>query len=248
MCWSGEASAALATLGLAVTAYSACVKKDSILLWMPLGYFTLMEALQAYTYTVIDKCGLPQNEVATVLGYMHIAFQPFFINMFSLYFIDKRVAKKIAPFVYTACFVAAIIMLLKLYPFSWAVQCDPETRPMCGRMLCSFHGNWHIAWSLPINEMMNRIPSYLIAGFIIPALYGSWRFTLWHLISGPVFARLTTDNLNEWPAVWCLLSIDLLLAVSNTRLRNYMHQKSWPLWNWIRNSGRRKTVVIKPDA
>ena len=236
MCWSGEASTAIAVFGVGVTAYSALVKKDSKMLWLPLGYFTLMEALQAYTYSVIDNCGAPANQVATLLGYLHITFQPFFIAMVSLYFIDKRVARKIAPFAYGICFAAAIVMLIKLYPFAWAPMCDPETRPMCRTSICSFHGNWHIAWGLPINELLREVPSYAIAGFIVPALYGSWRFTLWHLIAGPLFAWATTDNIHEWPAIWCLFSLELLLLVSSSRLRNYMFVRRWPGWNWIKKT------------
>jgi len=234
MCWSGEASAAVATFGIAVTLYSACVKKDSKLIWLPLGYFTLMELLQAFTYLSIDNCAAPSNQVSTVLGYLHITFQPFFINMISLYFIDKRVARKIAPFAYGACFIAAIIMLIKLYPFSWAPMCDPATRPMCATELCSFHGNWHIAWGLPINELLYFIPSYAIVGFIMPALYGSWRFTLWHFLAGPLLAWMTTDNIHEWPAIWCLFSLELLLIVTSTRFRSWMFVRRWPCWDWIK--------------
>jgi hypothetical protein len=51
---------------------------------MALGYFSSMEVLQAFTYSVIDQCALPSNQIATLLGYLHIAFQPFFINMLSM--------------------------------------------------------------------------------------------------------------------------------------------------------------------
>jgi hypothetical protein len=230
MCWSGPASAALATLGLASTAYAA-YKKDSIMLWGCLGYFTLMEALQAFTYSVIDDCGNPANQVATLLGYLHITFQPFFINSVSLYFINQRVARKVAPFAYGICFLSAIMMLIKMYPFfPWAEQCIPGVRPMCGKIICSFHGNWHIAWSLPVNDIGDHFSWYLLAGFILPFCYGSWRFTLYHLFTGPILARLTTSNLNEWPAVWCLFSIDLLLVITNTRVRNLMYVRRWWFW------------------
>ena len=45
MCWSGEASATLATIGLTSTAYVAW-KGEKKALWIPLGYFSLMELLQ----------------------------------------------------------------------------------------------------------------------------------------------------------------------------------------------------------
>lgn len=231
MCWSGEASAAITALGIATTAL-AIHRKQPPAIWLSLAYFTLMEALQAYTYSVIDDCSNPSNQVATLLGYLHITFQPFFINAVSLYFIDQRVAKRVALPAYTVCFAASIMMLVKLYPFPWAPLCE-ASRPMCGQLLCAIHGNWHIAWSLPINTVGEYIPSYLIAGFLVPLLYGSWRWTLLHLLVGPLFARLTTSNMNEWPAVWCLLSLELLILTFNTRMRDMLHVKRWPAWKWL---------------
>ncbi len=240
MCWSGEASAALASVGFISTGF-AIHKKESNMLWLPLLYFSLMEALQAFTYSVIDQCELPSNQVATLLGYLHICFQPFFVNMVSLYFIPKRLARKIAPFAYSVCFASAIMMLIKLYPFEWGIRCIPGIRPMCGEKICAFHGSWHIAWSLPIRDIYDRFSWYFLAAFLMPCLYGSWRFTIFHLLSGPVLARLTTSDLNEWPAVWCLLSIDVLLIITNTRIRNYMYVRYWPVWGKY-NAGKPKAA------
>jgi len=229
MCWSGEASTAITVFGVGATLY-LIRKKESPMLWVPIFYFTLMEALQAYTYSVIDECALPENQMATLLGYLHITFQPFFVNAFSLYFIPKHIAKQVAPWAYGVCFLAAILMLLKLYPFAWSPLCEIGVRPMCGAALCSYQGNWHIAWKVPINTFADYIPAYLIAAFIVPVLYGSWRFTLFHLITGPILARLTTDNMDEWPAIWCLFSIDLLLIATTSRLRRRLEVKRWWLW------------------
>jgi hypothetical protein len=225
MCWSGEASAALAAAGIAGATYAA-YKKQPAALWVCLLYFSLMEMLQAFTYSVIDQCSNPSNQIATLLGYLHITFQPFFINAVSLHFIDKRLARKVEPLAYTICFAAAIMMLIKLYPFDWAGHCSPG-RPMCGAFICSIHGNWHIAWSLPINNYGHNFSWYLLAGVITPLLYGSWRFTLYHMLAGPILARITTSNMNEWPAVWCLLSIGLLLVVVETPVRKILYVRSW---------------------
>ncbi len=129
MCWSGEASTVLATIGLATTAYAAH-KKEPAALWICLGYFSLMEALQAYTYMVIDSCGNPNNQLATLLGYLHIAFQPFFINAISMYFIPQNAARKIAPYAYAICFASTILMLIHLYPLPALGQCEIG-RPLC---------------------------------------------------------------------------------------------------------------------
>lgn len=49
MCWSGEASATLATIGFASTAYVTYKGEDKAV-WLPLAYFSAMELLQAFTY------------------------------------------------------------------------------------------------------------------------------------------------------------------------------------------------------
>lgn len=242
MCWSGEASLALAAAGFAGTAYAA-YKKEPPVLWMTLGYFTLMELLQAYTYTVINDCGSPGNQIATLLGYLHIAFQPFFINAISMYFIPTAVRKRIEIPVYTLCFVSAIVMIIQVYPFDWAGMCHTD-RLLCGASLCSVDGNWHIAWDVPANAlgnvfqrmdlplqgMQSGYPTYIFVGLLLPLLYGSWRMTLYHYIMGPFLASMTTDNINEWPAVWCLLSIGFLLIVVKTPVRKILFVERFFLW------------------
>ncbi len=238
MCWSGEASALLAAVGFSTTACAA-VRKEPAALWAPLGYFSVMEALQAYTYVVINDCGSPANQIATLLGYLHIVFQPFFGNALFLYFIPREIRERIHIPVYGLCFLSAIYMLIQLYPFDWAGTCDLR-RTLCGTRLCSVSGNWHIAWEIPFNGIGNRsidIPlvgssflSYGLVMFVLPLLYGSWRVTLYHFVLGPTLANLTTDNKNEWPAIWCLLSIGFLIIAVSPPVRRWLFVRRWPLW------------------
>ena len=234
MCWSGEASTALAVVGIATTTYAA-FKKEPAVLWITLGYFSSMELLQAFTYTVIDDCSNPANQVATLLGYLHIAFQPFFINAISMYFVPDEIRRKISMPVYACCFAVEIYMILASYPFSWSGACVGS---LCSERLCSVSGSWHIAWELPLNliDYWNfgffQITglSYVVAAFLLPILYGSWRFTLYHILMGPTIAYLLTDSMHEQAAVWCLISIALLLIVIKTPVRTFMHVRRWPFW------------------
>lgn len=238
MCWSAEASTVWAVVGLSTSAY-ALYKNEPKSLAIPLVYFSLMEALQAYTYLYINQCETPQNQIATLLGYLHIAFQPFFIQMASLYFVPEKIRKKVEILVYTFCFASAILMIIQIYPFDWAGHCQKGLRPICGSQLCSVSGNWHIAWELPANGIGNYLDnlhnpllgaylSYTLVAFGLPLLYGSWRFTAYHLVMGPIFANLLTNNINEQPAVWCLLSIGFLLIVIKTPIRRYLFVKNYP--------------------
>jgi hypothetical protein len=186
-----------------------------------------------------------------LLGYLHIAFQPFFINAISLYFIPQTVRERIQIPVYIICFVSAIVMLIQVYPFDWAGICETG-RPLCGNRLCSVSGEWHIAWELPTNGLGNFFhrlhlpfsgiegiqsgyPTYIFAGLLLPLLYGSWRISLYHYALGPVLASLTTSNNNEWPAVWCLLSIGFLLIVLKTPVRRWLPVNNWFWWprSWL---------------
>lgn len=244
MCWSGEASLALATGGFVFAGVSA-YKKESYMLWLPLVYFSSMELLQGLTYSVIDQCALPSNQIATLFGYLHISFQPFFINMLAMYFIPADVRQKIQGWVYSVCFVSAIVMLLQLYPFEWAGRCILGYF-FCSDRLCSSSGNWHIAWEVPVNGLTNAIaahpfwghvftgyPTYMIAVFFMPLVYGSWRLTIYHFLIGPSLSMALTTNMNEVAAIWCLLSIGILALVIKTAVRRLMYVPSWPLWRLI---------------
>ncbi len=238
MCWSGEASACLAATGFISTGYFYR-KGESGVLCAALVYFSLMELLQAYTYTVIDQCFNPRNQIATLLGYMHIAFQPFFVNAVAMHFIPKPVQRQIASWVYLLCFAAAVIFMLRIYPFAWASYCYEKSyqfllatgikfsMPFCGREICSTSGDWHIAWAIPANGSIDMANVYVYAAFLLPLMYGSWKLVGYHFITGPLLAFLTTDNMNEWAAVWCLYSIGLLLLLIKTPVRHYLHVRNW---------------------
>jgi len=238
MCWSGEASAVLATTGFVSTSYFF-YKGESKVLCAALAYFSLMELLQAYTYTVIDQCHIPSNQIATLLGYIHIAFQPFFINAVCLHFIPASIRNRISGVVYSLCFIAAIIFMMRIYPFEWETYCYQHSyslkfapgyslhMPFCGEQICSTSGAWHIAWAIPANDSIAMANAYPYAAFALPLLYGAWRLVLYHFITGPLLAFLTTNDPNEWAAVWCLYSIGLLLLLIKTPIRNYLYVKSW---------------------
>lgn len=248
MCWSGEASGVLATFGLCATIYLA-KKGEPKALWMALGYFSLMELLQAITYIYINQCGLPVNKALTLLGYIHIMFQPFFVNMVALYFIPEVIKNKIAPYVYSACGIGLIFFIAKLYPFSWTNLCWVGKEPFCGPMACSLRGEWHIAWQLPLNDLFSHpmighwifglhAQAYTVLAFIMPALYGAWRLILLTFLLGPFIAGFSTNNVNEFPAIWCLFSIALGLTIIKSPLRKHLHTTSWFLYPLIASPAR----------
>jgi hypothetical protein len=221
------ASVGMVGLGAAATAY-ALHRREAPAIPAAFGYFTAMEALQVAGHAVVDRCGSPTNQAVTLLSYLHIAFQPFFINAFAMAIRPRQPKPAIRWLVWGSCALVAATMLLQVYPFEWAGACIAGAT-LCGTLLCTASGEWHIAWSVPYNAIVPPIelwdgfrltfPGYMAAAFVLPLFYGAWRFVLFHLLAGPGLASLLTSDPREMPAIWCLFSIGLLLVGLVPRLR-----------------------------
>lgn len=227
MCWTAGVTVTMVGLGAAATAV-AWWRGEPRAIWITLGYFTFMEALQAAGYAVVDDCANPANRTVTLLSYLHIAFQPFFINAFAMAIVARAVPERTRRMVWAICGASAAVMLAQLVPWQALGRCLPG-EVLCGPALCTISGNWHIGWTVPLNGLFSdwslgvglstKFPSYLVAAFLVPLVYGAWRFVLFHAVFGPFLATLLTDNPNEMPAVWCLFSIGLVLVGMSPLIR-----------------------------
>jgi len=230
MCFSVAVTAAMVaagTVGTGVTLY----RRDPLVVPLTLGWFTLMEGLQLFGYAVIDQCGTPANEVVTLLSVLHIAFQPLFINAFAMAVLAPVRADWLRILVYTLSALASAVIVLQIYPFSWAGDCAPGSI-LCGLDLCTVSGDWHLAWNVPLNGLAVGLdgafgmgwgfPTYMVAAFGLPLLYGAWRFALFHALVGPVLAGTLTTNPNEVPAIWCLFSIGILMVALSPWFRRQL--------------------------
>ena len=243
MCWSLAASAVMVAAGGSATVLTVRRRMPRAVP-ATLGYFTLMEALQVAGHLVAGACGTRANQLVTLLSYLHIVFQPFFINAFAMQLLPREVGVRIRTTVYALCAASAAVMLAQLVPMDWAGACRAG-QPLCGQVLCVRPGSWHIAWDIPYNGLSIGIddltglrlgfPSYMLAVFVMPIVYGAWRFTLFHALAGPTLAHLLTSDLNEMPAVWCLFSIAIVVAALVPRLLHRLRSERWYLWpaSWL---------------
>ncbi|TVS01423.1 MAG: hypothetical protein EA407_12295 [Rhodobacteraceae bacterium] len=236
MCFSMSVSVVMVGIGGAATALTI-QRGDTPAVPLTLGYFTVMEALQVAGYLVIDQCGAPANQTVTLLSILHIVFQPFVINAFAMALVARPVRLGMQVAVYALCAVSATIMLLQIYPFPWAGNCVSGST-LCAEQLCTVSGNWHLAWDVPYNGLLAWIdwplirywgfPTYMLAVFVLPLIYGAWRLVLFHLLFGPVLAGQLTDNPNEVPAIWCLFSIGILLIALSPTIRRRFEGRPLP--------------------
>ena len=227
MCWNSEISVAMTCIG-AAGALISYRRQDPTAIWLTLGYFSVMEALQVAGYAVLDQCGTAENQAVTMASYLHIVFQPFLINAFAMELVPKSAKQRTRVWVYVLCSVSAAVMIIQLIPWQFAGNCLPGSA-LCADTLCTVSGDWHIAWDVPYNGLLvpfenaigthSGFPTYMIAVFALPLVYGAWRFTAMHALSGPVLAWMLTDNPNEMPAIWCLFSVFILFIGLSLRAR-----------------------------
>lgn len=223
MCWSETASVGMVAIGGAATAITY-LRGDPKAIWITMGYFTLMEGLQAVGYAHVDQCGSPENRVITQLSYLHIALQPLFINAFAMAIAPDPVPLRIQRWVYGLCALASAILLARLIPIPALGACQPGDI-LCGAAWCLVSGEWHIGWEVPLNDLWRTLglplqfPLYMASVFALPLFYGAWRFVLLNALAGPVMARLLTNDPNEMPAIWCLFSIALLVIGLSPSIR-----------------------------
>jgi len=186
---------------------------------------------------VIDACNSPANQSITLLSYLHIAFQPLFINAFALAVAPTVVPPGLRKLVYALAGLATLLILLRLVPFDWAGQCKPG-QVLCGPGFCVVSGNWHIGWEVPLNDMwatlgwvfgdVVQFPGYILAVFVLPLAYGAWRFVIYHAALGPILAHFLTENPNEMPAIWCLFSVGLVLIGLSPLVRTHVLRSAAP--------------------
>ncbi len=242
MCWSEAASISMVGIGAVATGVSIS-KGHPKGIWITLGYFTLMEALQVGGYAVINQCDSTANKGFTLLSYLHIAFQPFFINLFFMELIPAEVKMRIWKWIYGICAASAALMIAQLIPIEAAGKCIIGDA-LCGLEFCTVDGEWHQAWDIPYNGMLNgfvgwlegilhirmSFPSYLIAGFIVPIFYGAWRVVVFHALAGPILAGMLTSDPNEGAAIWCLFSIAIILIALFPPVRRFFIVQSSLFW------------------
>ena len=245
MCWSEGASVAMFGLGTAA-ALVTLRRGEPLAIPATLAFFAVMEALQAGGYRVIDQCDLGANQTVTALSYLHITLQPIFINAFAMAIAPRPVSPGMRRLVYALAGIATALLMLRLVPFGWAGPCRPGD-PLCGAGLCTTSGTWHLAWDVPLRDILFwapdimrdyvPFPEYMLAVFALPLIYGAWRLVIFHAVLGPILAMLLTDDLNEMPAIWCLFSVGLVILGLSPLIRTRLPATP------VRGSGARSEAL-----
>lgn len=223
MCWSEQASLAMVGVGT-VAAVVTARRGDPWAIPATLAFFAVMEGLQWIGYQQIDQCDVASNRYSAMLSWAHISLQPIFINLFGMALVGG-VSARMRRWVIGLAALSSALLLSRMIPMDWAGMCRFGVG-LCGPEWCTRTGSWHIGWTMPLNDLFGTLsggifdrwtafPDYLLAAFVLPLVYGAWRFVLVHATLGPILATFLAGESYEMAAIWCLFSVGLaLIALS----------------------------------
>jgi len=224
MCFNQPMSGAFALIGFFVGLW-CWQQTHNKLLVAGVWYFVLMETLQYFQFFWLDAgCDNKVNQILTVLGFLHICFQPYFTHCLSGSFVQNEQKKAQYVTIRSLCLIMGVAMFSRYLlwtPAHKVTDACPNTDWIRGNQACTRMGNYHLAWELPLTQPTYFLPSNNIHFFMMFAPYiatGQWIPGLVLFLTGPFLSTFITDNLYEQAAIWCFFSIcQVCLAVATLR-------------------------------
>ena len=214
-------------------------------------YFALMEGLQYIQYLVIDQCDNPINNFTTILGWIHISFQPIFSNL-AMSAIDRRNLDRsreetwramIKLSFYSSFFLSLRIIIPLIFSADTVSKffdmCNSEVDSVCTKSesvrSCSVSGRYHIGWQFYLIKQSYLFPNlamHFILMFIIPFAMNLHFESLLLFFTGPFLCIFFETDDGERSAIWCFFSIMEALITFGSQLliilrgRNPLKSKS----------------------
>jgi hypothetical protein len=256
MCFSPQMSGLFSILGLLV-AYWVYSQTRNVDMTMGVVYFVLMEALQYVQYQFINDCKDPTNQFLTVVGFAHICFQPYFTHLMNFAVVEKPEKVAVAMAIKKLCLIQGV------YMFSRWLFVDLENLDLgcaahdwvSGDSTCTYMGNVHLAWKLPLRTHSYFWPCNNIHFFMMfaPFLVMGWQMAVPGVIlflTGPYLSTFFTNNLHEQASIWsaCRVCVCVCVCVLTETFSalgaSFLLLKS-PFWSCMCESmARKKTVAV----
>lgn len=181
-------------------------------------FLAIMEFIQYLLYKYLDTCN-DTNKWLSVAAWIHISWQPFFVNLLSSAFAPNK--QKEYNIILLLCSVFAIANMIRIRELSIIYKekdkCDNkgDTTVLCQTKTCSFEGQYHVAYGFNLNsaDTNSYTPSMFMHIFLIfiPAiLLGPRSIALVHAIIA-ILSGLFITKAGEVAAVWCVNAMVLMI-------------------------------------
>ena len=186
-------------------------------------FLSLMELFQALSYPLLDQCDNPWNKLLTLLSFLHICTQPTVLNLFAaneykynpVYYQRYLYACRLSALFGAWFFLRGAVEIVGFTKSVVPDECFAYTKDMLqGRDLCTYRGNVHLGWSVPLADSYYFWPSTHMHGFFMyctmmvqPEEPSMFFKGLSMMLLGPVLGLLITPDPSEAGAIWCFQSI-----------------------------------------
>lgn len=167
------------------------------------------DLLQTFLYEFDDN--EYYKKFFSVLSYIHICFQPLFVNMLLSYFSKAALICNSSYWnlVFVISFIFGLYQLTNLDVFdiqNYGLYCQDKSSDFCSDKNSSYIGKYHVAYKFRIKF---KYYTFFLILMIIPGLFTN---SYIHSITWAIFILLIKIIFNdvrdgEIGAIWCLLSI-----------------------------------------
>jgi hypothetical protein len=222
MCFSKELS--FFNFGL-LAGYAAYLQiyskeKDIWLLYYALYYLGFKDFLQGCLY-LLDKVEIYKYYLS-ILSYIHICFQPLFVNIFFSYFSPLSNFFNInnywsSVFLFNLLFGLYQLTNLDVFDiFREAPYCKDKASDLYSNTNSSYIGKYHVAYKF---RTKYKYSPFFYFFMLIPALLtNSYILAIINIIFISIISYICCNlRSGEIAAIWCLLSILLFLPVTYYR-------------------------------
>jgi hypothetical protein len=179
-------------------------------------FLALKDLIQGllYYYQYNEK----SKNILTSFSWIHICFQPLFVNIFMSYFSSQN--KYYWNFIFIVSFLFGLYLITTLNEFD--IQNDKdcikknEKNDFCSKNTTSYIGKYHIAYKFSRDNDTLLYPIIYPILMFIPALFTKSRLLgiIWVLFAGSIHIFLKNIGEGEQAAIWCFLSIIYFLPLS----------------------------------
>jgi len=178
-------------------------------------FLALKDLIQGFLYKYQHNEKI--ENVLTVLSWVHICFQPLFVNIFMSNFSKNK--NNYWNIIFIISFLYGIYTLTTLKEFD--IQNDPDCNSnkkndFCSINTTSYIGKYHIAYKFNRDNDILFFPIIYLLLMFIPSLFTNSRILgiIWGLFVGLIYIIFNNIGEGEKAAIWCFLSIIFFLPIS----------------------------------
>tara|TARA_B110000858_G_scaffold193007_1_gene244729 strand:- start:1963 stop:2637 length:675 start_codon:yes stop_codon:yes gene_type:complete len=190
-------------------------------------FLALKDLIQGFLYKYQHNEKLENS--LTVLSWIHICFQPLFVNIFISYFSENKY-NNYWNIIFIICLLYGIYTLTTLKEFD--IQNDPDCIKIdkkddfCSKYTTSYIGKYHVAYKFNRDNDLIFFPIIYLILMFVPSLFTNCRILgiIWGLFVILIYIYFNNIGNGEKAAIWCFLSIIYFLpiAIFNKQISKFL--------------------------